>query len=391
MKFLVTADLHLQEGAPERIKAFRWLVEQGSNEDVDGMLIGGDLFDDKDAFQTLNEKLLPWLEEGGIEFPVLTVPGNHDSHLTNSAHTGKNFRVLGENDNPAKISGDEEDARITGLPYRKGRSRKALTERNPDNPEEDTTILLTHGSLVDPERSRIFEEIELQEEENDHLIFRRDFADLDYDCVIIGHWHQASHLEAEETKFLYPGSPLPTSRKENGRKWYWLLRTSGGEKVQFEKREVTSEGSWYHRKKSLFSVPGYGDDLPEELREILSNAKGDERCSLTVEINGFVPKKDYVELKGKLEKVRREFETTFHSVQLNWNAAADEQLVEPFSRRFIEGIELLDRSEVDLNEILQEDESRYADLFREIVDGEFPEIKKRALKKSLKVISDRLN
>lgn len=391
MKVLITADLHLSEDEPARLEALQWLVRRGSEEGVDAMLIAGDLFDSNRALRALKGELLSSRSEIGVEFPILTVPGNHDSDLSSSSYLGEEFIVLDESSGPVTISANGEDLLVIGLPYQKGRNRAFRDNRTSDVVESENVLFLTHGSLIDSENEYILQGINRQEEENDHLIFRRDFSELNYDCVVLGHWHQASYLKGTGTDFLYPGSPLPISRRELGRKWYWLLEIRDGKEFNFHKRPVASEGSWYYRKKSLFSVPIYGNDLPREFRDLLNRIEKDPRCALIVEVDGFVPKEDELELKGKLEEISSEFENEFHAVQLEWNVSTAGKFNEPFPSRFIEKIEHLDGSDVDLDNILKADESRYAGLFRETIDEEFEEVKKRILKGSLKAILERLD
>ncbi len=391
IKLLITADLHLSEDEPERLEVFQWLVERGIEEDVDAILIGGDMFDSGHAFRSLKGELLSHPQATGAELPVFTVPGNHDSNLSSTSYLGEGFRVLDETSGPATIHSDGDSLSIRGLPYRRGKNRGLRKSEVLEATKGGANILLTHGSLIDPDREYIFQGIDCQNEENKHLIFRRDFSELDYDCVVLGHWHQADHLKGENTDFIYPGSPVPTSKRELGRKWYWTLKIENGEELEFEKKSVNSESSWYYRKETLFSVPNHGDSLPGELRKLLRGLERDPRCSLIVEIDGFASRENELQLKGELEEISNRFEDEFYEVELAWEISPIGKLDRPFPSRFIEEIGRLDASDIDLNGILGADEGQYADLFSKILDGELEEVKRRALRGGLEVISERLD
>lgn len=390
MKLLITADLHLNEDEPERLEVFQWLVDRGLEIGVDAMLIGGDMFDSNHAYQSLKGELLPHLQDTGVGFPIFTVPGNHDSDLSSSSYLDEGIRVLDERSGSATIDPDGESPSITGIPYRKGKNPD-FRKNEASVADEGPNILLTHGSLIDPDREYIFQGIDRQKEENDHLIFRKDFAELNYDIVVLGHWHQADHLEGENTDFLYPGSPVPTSKRELGRKWYWVLEIENGGEFKFRQKSVDSESSWYYRKETLFSVPNYGTPLSEEFQKLLKGIEKDPHCSLIIEIDGFVSRENELELKGELGEIRNKFEDDFYGVQLDWKINTSGKLDEPFPSRFIEKITQLDGSDVDLDGILGADEAQYADLFRKMLDEDLEEVKKRALRGGLEVIYRRLD
>ncbi|MEF8798169.1 MAG: metallophosphoesterase [Candidatus Bipolaricaulota bacterium] len=392
MKLVVTADLHLSESEPERLEIFRWLLNQVIEENADGLLIGGDVFDSNHDFRVLKGEFLSTLKDLRTYFPIVTVPGNHDSGLTSRTFLGERTSILDDRNEKVTLSAEGQKVIITGRGYHPGENEEGNLRDVPEAPPTGTTsIFLTHGSLIDPEREYIFKGIDRQDEENEHLIFRRDFDDLNYDCVILGHWHGSSHFQGEKTDFLYPGSLLPTSKSELGEKFYWVLTLSDGGKFEFNRKPITADSSWYYRKESLFALPNYGKETPDRLHELLNEVPGDPSCYLIVEIRGFVSSKDELELKEKLDKVKNNFEGDFNDIQLDWNLVATEGFDEPLVSNFIKKIEELDKSDVNPGSFLSSNESRYLSIFRSLINDEFDEIKRRILEGSLQVFSDRLD
>lgn len=391
MKLLVTADLHLSESQPERLEVFRWLIEQAVDEQADGLLIGGDIFDSTHDFEVLKGEFLSALKNSTATFPVITIPGNHDSELSSRTYLGENTNVLDEDNKESTISAKGLNITISGLPYHHGTSKESDQRNIPEAADEGTSIFLTHGSLIDPEREYIFDGISRQQEENDNLIFRRDFEGLNYDCVILGHWHGSSHFRGDETDFLYPGSPLPTSRRDLGQKFYWILTVTETNSLDLTRRPITADSSWYYQKESLFAIPNYKKEVPDRLYELLDDIDKDPRRSLIVEINGFVSSRDELELKGELDEVTRGFEGNFQNVELVWNLVATDKFEEPLVSNFIGEIEKLDKSDVDLESFLGSTEGRYARIFNSLVNDELEQVKQRILEGSLQVFSDRLN
>lgn len=392
MKLVVTADLHLSESDPKRLKVFRWLLRRVTEENADGLLIGGDVFDSNHDFKVLKGEFLSTLKDLTTSFPIVTVPGNHDSELTSRTFLGERTSILDDKNGITTFSAEGQKVIITGRGYHRGEKEEENQKDIPEAPPTGTaSIFITHGSLIDPEREYIFKGIDRQDEENEHLIFRRDFDDLNYDCVVLGHWHGSSHFQGEKTDFLYPGSPLPTSKRELGKKFYWVLTLLDRGRFEFNKKPITADASWYYQKESLFALPNYGKETPDRLHELLNEVPEDPRCHLIVEIRGFVSSKDELELKEKLDEVKRNFEGNFNAIQLDWNLVATEGFDEPLVSNFIEEIEELDRSDVNPESFLGSTESRYLSIFKSLINDEFEEIKRRILEGSLQVFSDRLN
>lgn len=255
MKVLITSDGHLNEGEPERLSTFFQLVEQGIEEEIDALLVGGDLFHSNRAFRSLKGEITRQMRKLDPDFELLTVPGNHDSEVSSSNFLGKYFTVLDEKNRRKEVYSQEDKLEIIGLPFTKGSSTAKTGNILPKPSEGVNSILLTHGSLIDPNGNYAFTGPLDERENKEHLLFREDLEKIEYDLVVLGHWHGTKLIEGRDGYFLYPGSFIPVSRREKGGKYYWILEITGEGAIDLQKRPVRFDSSWYFREETLFLIP----------------------------------------------------------------------------------------------------------------------------------------
>lgn len=391
MKLLITSDEHLNKGEPERLETFLRLVKQGIEMEIDALLVGGDLFHSNGAFRALKGEVISELEKLDPDFTLMTVPGNHDSEIFSSSFLGENFSILDEENRRQVISGQEEEIEVVGLPFREGSGATETANSLPKPSGGTSSVLLTHGSLIDSNGDYYFTKSPEGREEKDHLIFREDLEKINYDLVVLGHWHGTKLIEGRNGFFLYPGSIIPVSRREEGEKYYWILEITEEDVIDLKKRPVRFDSSWYFREEKLFIVPDQEADPPGELHQLLEGIEPDDRCRLKVVVEGFLPEEKELRFRNKLLDVTRDFEDRFREIELGWQIAGAERIDTPLVRKFIEGVEGLDNSKVEPKDFLEGSESKLADLFRETIEGEFERIKRKVLEKSLQIFSERLN
>ncbi len=76
IKILHTADLHLDEEREERWAALAEIVKLGREEQIDVLVISGDLFDQHTDVERLRSRWREIWEDA--DFQTLILPGNHD-------------------------------------------------------------------------------------------------------------------------------------------------------------------------------------------------------------------------------------------------------------------------------------------------------------------------
>ena len=391
MKLLITADGHLNEDEPERLETFIRLVKQGIGEEIDALLVAGDLFHSNSAFRSLKSEMNSRIEELDPDFEVLIVPGNHDDDLSSSNFLGENFVVLDEENRRRVVSGRGEEIEVVGLPFREGADTAETLKRLPEPSGGGNSLLLTHGSLIDASGGYAIPEPGEELNEKKHLLFREDLEKTNYDLVVLGHWHGTKLLEGRNSFLLYPGSLIPVSRREQGQKSYWTLETTEEGPVDLREHLVKFDSAWYFRTERLYFVPGHASDPQGDLRELLAGMEADDRCRLKVVIDGFLPEEAELRIRNELLDVREDFEDQFRDITLDWQVTGTDKIDSPLVSKFIEKVEGMDKAELEPTDFLEVEESRLQELFRETIEEDFETVKREILNNSLQIFSERLS
>jgi DNA repair exonuclease SbcCD nuclease subunit len=216
MKILHTSDLHLRREGDERWEALQKIIEAGKKENIDILVISGDLFDREVNETMLRGPIRNVFSQG--DFKVVILPGNHDM---NCYEEGKYYgdeekvkiiRKLGEY---VEIG----DVRIWGFPFEQIKKEEVYRRLHSIGKKivEDnrTNILLFHGHLLD-----LFSSAgDFGEEEEGYMpVESFYFKGLNFKYILAGHFHK-NYLVKEierEKYFVYPGSPVSITTRE---KW----------------------------------------------------------------------------------------------------------------------------------------------------------------------------
>ena len=218
MKFLHTADWHLgikytqlgekaDKARQIRIKTIEKLVNIAKNENLDFVLIAGDLFDSND----LDRKIVNIVVEilaSAPNLPFYIIPGNHDPltkdsfYNENAWNVAENVTIFKENE-PFRVP--YCDVTIYPCPVTQKQSSNDPTEWIKGK-EDEISIGLAHGNLqipgfiddpnfpINPERAII--------------------SNLDY--LALGEWHSLyEHSTNGINKTIYPGTPETTKFGED--------------------------------------------------------------------------------------------------------------------------------------------------------------------------------
>ena len=223
MKILHTADIHLREYQDERWQALEELIKIGNGDEVNILVICGDLFDkDVDA-----ERLRPQIREifSDAAFKILIIPGNHDidSYKT-GMYFGDNVSVLGT------VPYECDSVRIIGIPFEAIHGEELLRKIRAVShrlTSDKTSILLCHGELLDAFFSRTDFG---REGEGRYMPFKLSYFErLEVEYVLAGHFHSKFDVWRLENGgyFVYPGSPVSITRAETGQRKANLFEVGG--------------------------------------------------------------------------------------------------------------------------------------------------------------------
>lgn len=392
MKFLCTGDLHLKEKEPCRLNVLRWLCKQTIRQQVDGMFIVGDLFDSSSDFRALKTTVKDLLSESLDNVPVVIIPGNHDEELSSELFLGEKVKVLDEDDYLYQFNTKEIKVNIVGIPYHKGKFGSFYIDQAKfSGTDAALNIVLSHASLIDSSRGYIQRKIEEQNDKNSFVFFTEDFSDRNIDALILGHWHGSDNFREYSTYFLYPGSPIPNSKRETGRKSYVIIKILDGGEIEFEKQYIESPDSWYYERRDLFVTPGNEEDSSEEFNQGLLKTKPEgTNCHLIVNVRGFIAKQSEMKLRQALDKVKNKHSEKFSEIEFDWQVQPAKSLNNPLVSRFTDEVNNLDISEISLDEILTYRESAIRSRFESAIENYPKRIKRRILETTLRVFADRL-
>ena len=198
---LHTADVHV--GNPDHpdaaLGAFNGMLQVARDINADAILVAGDLFDVGTVPQTVVEYVFDAFERAGR--PVVIVPGNHDTLLTNldSPWHGlatNNVRVL-QGDLGETFVLERLGLTVWGRPVYKHVTEFHPLDGLPPRPDDGWYVALAHGIVTNGstflERASPIHERELE------------VADSDY--IALGHVHRYHEVTQGAAVAFYSGSP----------------------------------------------------------------------------------------------------------------------------------------------------------------------------------------
>lgn len=276
MRVLHTADLHLAEDAPETIEALDVVLETATDEGVDLLTIGGDVFDSPEDASRLRTEVRNRCS--GLPFDIVAIPGNHDADVfEREFDLGTDLTVLRETPCGHVAFGDVS---VVGVPFTRRMTSDVFAALQDTAPDRSVRVLLVHCTLDlgfgrnaagDDEVERYFP-VELAT-----------LGRLDYEFVLAGHVHVRFETEQLDTggTFVYPGSPVSHSWTELGPRYAALVDTDTGgvERVELE--------TPYLDRRELTVTPENQDAIPDEIATWVADHPPD-RSTLEVVVRGYV-------------------------------------------------------------------------------------------------------
>jgi len=265
-KFIHAADIHLDsplrgleryEGAPDQIKnatrqAFENLIHLALDEEVDFLLIAGDLYDSD--WRDYNTGLyfaarMNVLREAGI--PVFIVRGNHDAQsvITRSLILPDNVHIF-DHRVPGTVFLEHLGIAIHGQSFAARRVTENLARAYPDPEPGLINIGLLHTALDGREGHEPYAPCSLGE-----------LVNRGYDYWALGHVHRREEVRQGSPWIVFPGNLQGRHINEGGPKGCTLVSFSQGRIVAVE------EYSLDVLRWSPLAVDCTGARSPEEVLE----------------------------------------------------------------------------------------------------------------------------
>lgn len=285
VKVLHSSDLHIKEKGDERWSTLETIIRKCKEENVDYLVLSGDVFHNSTVAHKNRQGLRGLFEEAS--FTTYIIPGNHDADCyPEDIYIGSNVHLLRKK--PFTIK-EEEQVRFIGLPYQDvsdERITDILLDIESEIDDEKTNLLLFHGDLVDVysgadgggEGNRTYMPM--------HLSY---FNQSSISYVLAGHYHTDFIIRKYGAKdkngyFVYPGSPVSTTKKETDKRCVNIFEVGG------DPKSVPVDTAYYKRVSLKFT--GIEENPLSKIKEKIQHKP---KRTQYFELNGFisVPEKQF--------------------------------------------------------------------------------------------------
>lgn len=238
MKFIHTADLHLaspfqgltdiphqlwQQVHMATFAAFKKIVTAAIDEDVDFMLIVGDVFDREQKSIAAIDFFVAQLQRLSMAgIPVFLSYGNHDFNTGTDQQIDlpANVRVFGPTVSTKHLTiNDGNSVAITGFSYARRWVDENIAASFPVKKNTDWQIGMLHGAQYQAGGSNHYAPFTLDELRAKH-----------YNYWALGHIHKHQLLNAQPP-IVYSGIPQGRHKNEGGQHGYYLVESCGRQLV----------------------------------------------------------------------------------------------------------------------------------------------------------------
>ncbi|MHB8460338.1 MAG: metallophosphoesterase family protein [Candidatus Limnocylindrales bacterium] len=257
LRLLHTADVHLgarhgdlgEQAAAQRERqfaAFRATVDLALAEQVDLVLIAGDLFDTNTQPRRSVERVAAELKRlAAAKIRTVIIPGTHDVYDRSSIYRAHDLAALAgvaaDSDLVVVLTPDRPEVEypiLDAIVY----GRVFATKRAPRSPLDGFTaalperrtwrIGLVHGSVLIAGRT----------EHDEVVVSTQEIAKSGLDYLALGHWHSAQQGRAGATTWAYAGAPEPVALDQDRAGKVLLVSlevdAGGARSVTVEERQV---------------------------------------------------------------------------------------------------------------------------------------------------------
>lgn len=292
MKIALTADIHLisQIKTPERFSALQSILNDMKQEQIDNLIIAGDLFNEDQSNVSEIETLL----KDYPKFSIHIIPGNHDENLRNSHFTGEQFHIYEE---PVVIKLGNIDFGF--IPYQKNKTMGKNISQIQKEIDGKDWILISHGDFysVRKEQNPI--------EPGEYMpLTRKDLSRFKPKLTFLGHIHKP---QSPEDNVYYMGSPCGLDITETGKRRFLILDISN---YSIETKEIETDIVYLQETFTIYPTQNEIEDLRSQVQKRIKswNLDDKKKVRLRIELKGYCENK-----KELVETAKEEFrEFIFH-------------------------------------------------------------------------------
>lgn len=286
MKIMHTADVHLSKDHPRRLEALKKIIQLGRDENIELLLVAGDLFDDDHQAELLRGTVRGLFSN--LPFQVMAIPGNHDQRaFSDESFYGTEFQALTARPCAAV---DFDGWRLVAVPYAEGSFVSLAEDLRQAAAPDKKNILLLHCSWSLPH----YTNEDYGGEDLRYLpVTEATLTGLGYDYILAGHFHAGyrQRILPCGAVFIYPGSPVSITTREQGRRAVNLIDSKGCRPLLLD--------SWYCQTLEYVLKVTNTEAIIEQLTRELA-LHPDEYCTLTVRLTGYTQERETF-LQARLE------------------------------------------------------------------------------------------
>ncbi len=271
MKIGITADVHLKnrETTPERFNALDDILKQLKRENINRLIIAGDLFDKEYRNYKDFDNLCKKYQD--INFYI--IPGNHDQDISEKIFASGNIQVFTE---PTIFQFSEsKSVKFLFIPYKNDKAMGEIMEEQRKLLLPHLWVLIGHGNYLAGKMP------ENKYEEGIYMpLSRADIQEYQPARVILGHIHKPIDIDK---KVHYPGSPSSLDITETGRRRYLILDIDSLELISLF---VNTEHIYFNETLIVIPVENESDYIKEQAEKIISRwgIKEEEKTKVKLRI-----------------------------------------------------------------------------------------------------------
>ena len=272
MQVAVTADVHLrtQQEYPERYSALDNILAQLASQDIEMLLVAGDLFDADLVDYSDFEQLCGQYPSVQIHI----IPGNHDAQINEAKVVGANIHIYTK---PEILVVDSTT--ILMMPYEPNATMGERLAHTAAEIEKQHWILVGHGDYMECTQAPSATEPGVY-----MALSRTDLDRYAPTTVILGHIHRAQ----TNNNVHYVGSPQGVDITETGRRTYTVLDTANG---LVTARPVTNDVLYFSESFVIVPVENDASILKQKIKRRVESwgleRSEYDRVQVRVDASGF--------------------------------------------------------------------------------------------------------
>jgi len=347
IRFIHTADLHLDtpfkglsnlnETLASILKnatfqSFRNIIDRCLQEQVDFLLIAGDIFDSENQSLAAQLKFADELQRlSDQRIPTYFICGNHDplSSWIEGLQLPDNVHRFGSSEVEKIIhyKGDKPLVDIHGISFQNKAVRNDLTQHYQiKNRTAPVSLALLHGTIGQPGPHENYAPFSIE-----------NISGKGFDYWALGHIHKRQIIRKEHPAVVYPGNPQGRDFGETGAKGCYLVETTADQEPQI--KFISTQLIRFEEVAIDLTGEDAVNILPEKIEETITGLEDyNEHTSYIVRLtlHGRTPLHDYLNQGEEISQLL----DYLNEDQLNQN---------PF--RWIDSIELKTQPDIDLDQI----------------------------------------